>query len=209
MLKLLNVVREELFGLHFSFLLVDFILKFIPAYVGGRLRVRILRLAGFYIGAKSIIMGRPRFTGGPDLAKNFEMGPSGFINVDCFFDMAAPIHMGKNVSIGPQVMIITGAHQVGDEYNRCSYLEPRGINIGDGVWLGARSIVLPGISIGRGSVVAAGAVVTKDVPANTMVAGVPARVVKKLPTSNDLLVPANGYQNLWIEDTIQPSGARL
>jgi maltose O-acetyltransferase len=205
MQKLVHVIREELFGLHIGFLLADFILKFIPAFVGGRLRVRILRLAGFRIGKKSIIMGKLRFIGGPDMVKNFEIGPSAFINVDCFFDMAAPISIGENVSIGPQAMIITGNHHIGDEANRCSHLDPRGVIIGDGVWLGARCIILPGISVGRGSVVAAGAVVTKDVPINTMVAGVPARVIKELPTSNELLVSANGHQDLWIGDTIQPA----
>lgn len=207
--KLLHVIREELFGFHIGFLLADFCLKFIPAFVGGRLRVKILRLAGLRIGKSSIIMGRPRFIGGDDFVKNFIIGPSAFINVDCFFDLAAPINIGEDVSIGPQAMFITGAHQLGDEDNRCGDLEPRSITIGDGVWLGARSIVLPGISIGRGAVVAAGAVVTKDVPANTMVAGVPARVIKELPTTfNGAPASANGRQDVGIEDATKPLGSR-
>ena len=210
MLKLLQVIQEEMFGFHFSFLLADFLLKFIPAFVGGRLRVKILRLAGLSIGKKSIIMGRPRFIGGPDMVKNFEIGPSGFINVDCFFDLAAPINIGENVSIGPKSMLITGAHHVGDEDNRCGDLEPRAIIIGDGVWLGARCIILPGVSIGRGSVVAAGAVVTKEVPVNVMVAGVPAKVIKELPTTfNGMPVPSIGRQGIWVEDTIEPTSTRF
>lgn len=202
--KLIHVIREEMFGFHFGFLLADFLLKFIPAFVGGRFRAKLLRIAGFRIGEKGIIMGRPRFIGGPGFVDNFEIGPAAFINVDCFFDLAAPIQIGENVSIGPQAMIITGAHHVGDESNRCSELEPKAIMIGDGVWLGARCIVLPGVSIGRGAVVAAGAVVTKDVPNNTMVAGVPARVIKELPkTTKRVSVPANGHQDICVENPIR------
>lgn len=181
MSKLLHVICEELSGLQINLLLADLTLKFIPAFVGGRLRVKILRIAGFRIGEKSVIMGKPRFIGSGNFVKNLKVGRLAFVNVDCFFDLAAPIMIGENVSIGPQAMFITGAHEIGDEDNRCGGLEPRPIIIGDGVWLGARCIVLPGVSIGRGAVVAAGAIVTKDVPANTMVAGVPARVMKSLP----------------------------
>ncbi len=196
MTRWLHVIHEELMGFNFRFLLAYFFLKFIPRFIGGRLRTRILRLAGFRIGEKSMIMGKPRIIGGGNIFKNLTIGPSAFINVDCFFDLAAPISIGENVSIGPQAMIITGTHHIGDERNRCSDLEPRGIVIGDGVWLGARCIILPGISVGRGSVVAAGAVVTKDVPINTMVAGVPARVIKELPTtSNQVSIPANGHHD--------------
>ncbi|MCB9422786.1 MAG: hypothetical protein H6667_23505 [Ardenticatenaceae bacterium] len=153
-------------------------------------------------------MGKPRFIGGPDFVKNFVIGSSAFINVDCFFDLAAPINIGENVSIGPQAMLITGAHHIGDECNRCGDLEPQTITIGDGVWLGARCIILPGVSIGRGSVVAAGAVVTKDVPINTLVAGVPARIIKELPTTfNRASVPANGYHHTWAEDLARDSQA--
>lgn len=181
MSKLLHVICEELSGLQINLLLADLTLKFIPAFVGGRLRVKILRIAGFRIGEKSVIMGKPRFIGSGNFVKNLKVGRLAFVNIDCFFDLAAPIMIGENVSIGPQAMFITGAHEIGDEDNRCGGLEPRPIIIGDGVWLGARCIVLPGVSIGRGAVVAAGAIVTKDVPANTMVAGVPARVMKSLP----------------------------
>ena len=104
-------------------------------------------------------------------------------------------------------MLITGAHHVGDENNRCDDLEPRAIIIGDGVWLGARCIVLPGISVGRGSVVAAGSVVTKDVPINTMVAGVPAKVVKELPTTFNGMPAAR--QDIWVEGTIGPTRAHI
>jgi acetyltransferase-like isoleucine patch superfamily enzyme len=83
-------------------------------------------------------------------------------------------------------MLITGAHQIGDEYQRARDLNPEPINIEEGVWLGARCIILPGVTVGRGAVVAAGAIVTKDVPPNKLVAGVPAKVIKSLPVAKEL-----------------------
>lgn len=192
MAKLLYVLQEELSGVRIRLFLVELVLSFIPAFVGGRIRVRLLRMAGFHIGKKSVVMGGLRYVGNGSMIQNLNIGPSAFVNVDCFFDLAAPIHIGKNVAIGPQVMLITGAHRMGNEHYRVGTLNSQAITIGDGVWLGARSVILPGVSIGNGAVVAAGAVVTEDVLPNTLVAGVPAKVIKELPTSDGMSISANG-----------------
>jgi acetyltransferase-like isoleucine patch superfamily enzyme len=76
--------------------------------------------------------------------------------------------------------MLTGTHDFHDPQNRVGKMEGRPITICDGVWLGARSTILPGVTVGGGAVVGAGAVVTKDVPANTVVAGVPAKVIRCL-----------------------------
>ncbi len=77
-------------------------------------------------------------------------------------------------------MVLTRSHEIGPPAHRAFTPHARPINIGSGVWLGSRTTILPGITIGAGAVVAAGSVVCHDVPRNTMVAGVPARFVKQL-----------------------------
>ena len=99
---------------------------------------------------------------------------SGYINNDCEIRCAESITIGENVAIANQVVIHDhDSHEI--EGTPSS--DP--IKIGNHVWIGMRAIILKGVTIGDGAVVAAGAIVTKDVPPNTVVAGVPAKVVKE------------------------------
>lgn len=91
----------------------------------------------------------------------------------------APIMIGENCDIGPEVKFITGGHEIGTALRRAGLGTANTIIIKDGCWIGAGSQILGGITIGPGVVVAAGSVVISDVPANVLVAGVPA-VIKKL-----------------------------
>jgi maltose O-acetyltransferase len=106
-----------------------------------------------------------------------------YINRNCYFDFTAPIRLGHDVVIGHGVTFITAEHAMGKAQRRASS-EVTGcpIEVGDGVWIGANVTVLPGVVIAPGAVVAAGTVVIRDVPAHTLVAGVPARVIKSLST---------------------------
>jgi acetyltransferase-like isoleucine patch superfamily enzyme len=104
----------------------------------------------------------------------FRLGAHSRINRRCLIDARGPLHVGNNVSISPEVVILTAAHRVHDPEFR---VETREVVIEDNVWIGTRAIVLPGVTLGRGCVVAAGAIVTRDVPPLTIVAGVPARPV--------------------------------
>jgi maltose O-acetyltransferase len=194
MARLLRVLREEFVPVGIRYIIADFLLKLFPSFVGSRIRVKLLQFAGFRIGKKCIIMGTPRFTVAKNMMENFHLGNSVLMNIDCFFDLAGPIRIEDRVGIGQQAMLITGAHQIGDEHQRAGYLDPQPIVIEEGAWLGARCIILPGVTVGRGAVVAAGAIVTKDVPPNTLVAGIPAKVIKSLPTSRELKPPSNGYK---------------
>ena len=113
-----------------------------------------------------------------NFGKHTTIGKNVFINHGCSFLDLGGITIEDDVLIGPQVKLVTENHPV-DPSNRKS-LDLKSIHIGKNVWLGAGAIILPGVTVGENSIVAAGAVVTKDVPSNTIVGGVPARFIKKL-----------------------------
>ena len=106
------------------------------------------------------------------------IGANTRINRECLLDVRGGLEIGENVSISPQVAILTAAHSVRDPGFR---VELRRIAIGDNVFVGTRAVILPGVTLGRGSVVAAGAVVTADVAPLSVVAGIPARPVGMRP----------------------------
>ena len=185
MTKVLDILREELYGLHPRWLLVRILLFPLPPFVGGRLRVKILKLSGFRIGAGSVIWGLPKLIGRGKFHQKLTIGNQCLFSVDCFFDLAGPINLSDHVFVGPEVMLITGAHEIGEPTYRLGSLSPQPIFIEEGVWLGARCTILPGVTIGRGAVVAAGAVVARDVDCNTLVGGVPARFIRHLDEGHD------------------------
>lgn len=106
-------------------------------------------------------------------------GKNVFVNQGCTFMDGGGISIGNNVMIAPKVNLITGGHPL-PLAERREYTTNAPIVIEDDVWIGAGVTVTQGVTIGAGSVVAAGAVVTRDVPAGTVVAGVPARAIKSI-----------------------------
>jgi acetyltransferase-like isoleucine patch superfamily enzyme len=142
-----------------------------------KIRYIIFRLAGLKINGKCIIYGR--LTIRPiGCARNIEIGKGSFINTEVRFGVRDQVTIGKNVLIGPRVMFETTNHNIKIGQGRGLYTKP--IVVEDRVWIGAGSIIVQGVTIGRGSVVAAGAVVTKNVEANTLVGGVPAKFIRNL-----------------------------
>ena len=110
------------------------------------------------------------------------MGKHAEINSGCFIVAKAPIIIGDHSTLAYQVSILTSAYPNGP-YNRLSKIYPKmreEVIIGKDVWVGARAVILPGVHIGDYSVVAAGAIVTKDVPSGVLVAGSPATIKKML-----------------------------
>jgi len=146
-----------------------------------RWRAQAFRMVGFDIGKNVMIFGMPMIVGGQDVYKNLHIGPGTLVSIEVIFDLASSIHIGTRANIGPQTMLVTGTHKIGPSSNRLGELIAVPIHIGDGVWIGARATILPGVTIGSGAIVAAGAVVTKDVPPNTIVGGVPAKILKEIP----------------------------
>ncbi|WP_305798429.1 sugar O-acetyltransferase [Trueperella sp. HMSC08H06] len=116
-----------------------------------------------------------------DYGAHTHIGEGAFINFDCVFLDVADIVIGKNCQIATRVQFITAEHPLEPTPRREGWESGRPITIGDNVWLGAGVIVLPGVTIGDNTVVGAGAVVTKDLPANVIAVGTPARVLRPLP----------------------------
>ena len=113
-----------------------------------------------------------------DYGQNVTVGKNVFINSGCCFQDQGGIEIGDNVLIGQQVVIATLNHDLNPS-KRANML-PAPVKIGNGVWIGAHATILPGVTVGDGAVIAAGAVVTKDVPANAVVGGVPAKIIKTI-----------------------------
>jgi acetyltransferase-like isoleucine patch superfamily enzyme len=110
--------------------------------------------------------------------KHTKIGKNVFINFDCVFLDLGGITIEDNVLLAPKVSLLTEQHPISPE-NRQS-LVPKPIHIKKNVWIGAAATILPGVTIGENSVIAAGAVVTTDVPANTVVGGIPAKFIKNI-----------------------------
>ena len=113
-----------------------------------------------------------------DFGKNITIGKDVFINSGCHFQDQGGIEIGDGALIGHNVVLATINHDLNPKENRKNHYAP--IRIGAHVWIGSNATVLPGVTIGDYAVVAAGAVVTRDVPAMTVVGGVPARVLKTI-----------------------------
>ncbi|MCD8189990.1 MAG: sugar O-acetyltransferase [Clostridiales bacterium] len=132
------------------------------------------RLTGRKIDA-SFRMFPPFYT---DFGKNIHIGKDVFINSGCHFQDQGGIEVGDGVFLGHNVVLATINHDLDPAQNRKNHYAP--IKIGAHVWVGSNATVLPGVTVGEWSVVAAGAVVTKDVPPYTVVGGVPAKLIRKI-----------------------------
>jgi maltose O-acetyltransferase len=152
----------------------------LPQFSFNRARTIALRATGVRIGKGSLIMGMLDVTGPGDMRELFSIGNMTLISCPLHVDLGAAVRIGHRVQLGHDVVLLTIDHQIGPPEDRCGERRAAPIVIGDGVWIASRVTVLPGVSIGHGAVVAAGAVVSRDVPPNTLVAGVPARFVRHL-----------------------------
>ncbi|MEU6471889.1 sugar O-acetyltransferase [Streptomyces massasporeus] len=113
-----------------------------------------------------------------DFGSNISIGARTFVNYNLTALDVAPITIGEDCQIGPNVQLLTPTHPVEPEPRRDKLEAARPIVIGDNVWLGGGVIVCPGVTIGDNAVVGAGAVVTRDVPADVVAVGNPARSVR-------------------------------
>jgi maltose O-acetyltransferase len=139
------------------------------------LRVPLLRIAGIKVGRAHVWPGV--FFGYPRV----RIGNRATVNRGCFFDSYGGVTIGDNAHVGYDVKFLGSTHEIGPSSHRCgrAYSEP--IAVENGAWIGAGSILLPGVTVGAGCIVAAGSVVTKDCEPDGLYAGAPARRIRDLP----------------------------
>lgn len=123
-----------------------------------------------------------------DYGENLHVGPRTFVNYNLTALDVAEIRIGADCQIGPNVQLLTPTHPVAPTPRRDKLEAARPITIGDNVWLGGGVIVCPGVTIGDNTVVGAGSVVVRDLPANVLAVGSPARVVREI-SDDDLGAP--------------------
>jgi len=144
------------------------------------------RVMGFEIGSASAIFMDAWF----DSNRSFSIGANSVINQKCRLDNRGGLTIGNNVSISSEVVILTADHcPQSDTFEG----RMKAVVIEDFVFVGTRAMILPGVTLGRGAVVAAGSVVTKDVPSMSIVAGIPARQIGTRKSSLDYQI---NYQRL-------------
>lgn len=113
-----------------------------------------------------------------DFGRNIHLGKHVFINSGATFTDLGGIYLADDVLVGPNATLVSVNHPLAPSQRHGVELKP--VHIQRNAWIGASATILPGVTVGENAVVAAGAVVTRNVPANTVVAGVPARVIKTI-----------------------------
>lgn len=178
--RLTRILREDFTDLQPTKVVAEAVGAALPQLRCNMLRTMLWRAAGVRVGDRARVLGPLHITCVGNWQQFLSIGNDTLITGPLRIDLAAEVRIGDRVRIGQDVLLLTNDHDIGETQQRCGVLVARPIHIGDGAWLASRCIVLPGVSIGAGAVVAAGAVVTRDVPPDTLVAGVPARVVRSL-----------------------------
>jgi maltose O-acetyltransferase len=178
--KLLRIISEELRSVHPRYLLAQCLVSLLPHNSLSRVRTILYRMGGLKIGGGTLILGKLTLTADRSLKTMLSIGRCSRINSPLYADLNAPVEIGNCVAIGHHVVLITTDHDTSNPNDRSGTTKFGKIVIEDGAWIGARSTILPGVTIGRGAVVAAGSLVAHSVPANKVAGGVPARSFKAL-----------------------------
>lgn len=153
------------------------------ANIGAQVRIRCLSREGVMIGNNFTIRDSSKIDCIGVLSEPSEgvsIGNHVGISENCFIQVRGFLEIGDDVIIGPNSTIITENHKFADSEIpiRLQGSERRGVVIGNNVWIGARCTILDGVNVGDGAIIAAGAVVVSDVPANSIFGGIPAKLIK-------------------------------
>lgn len=136
-----------------------------------------LKWGGVQLGDECTILSKSFFG-----SRDIFIGTKTFINYGCFIE--GNVYIGNNCNIAYHVTFCTSSHLIGDCERRAGKKQSKKIVVGDGSWIGANTIIMPGVHIGKGVVIGAGSLVTKDCLDNCLYIGTPARLVKMLKDSN-------------------------
>lgn len=124
-----------------------------------------------------------------DYGNNINFGKGCFVNINCYFMDGASISLGDHVFVGPSTGFYTANHPLTALERNAGLEQALPITVGNNVWFGANVNVMPGVTIGDGCVIAAGSVVTKDIPPNSLAAGIPAQVIKTINQTERMVLP--------------------
>lgn len=159
--------------------------RLLPPFSLESIRAQLYRLGGCDLAPRVALQGPLLLIGKGSIAARLHVGAGTIIAPRVTFGLDGDITLGRNVNIGPAATLYTATHALGFGSRRMQ-LAPlaRPITVEDGVWIGMQSLIMPGVTLGRGCVVSARAVVTESVPPNSLVAGNPATVREILPFGN-------------------------
>jgi len=178
--RVLSAVRADTSEYRFRLQLFNAATALLPWRSASTAGGRLLALLGCRVERGVRLAGTPTITGGGGFFGHLSIGENSVVDVGCVFDLEDQITVGKRVTLGPGVMILTSTHELSSSAHRAGPVTRAPVSIGDGALLRARVVVLPGVTIGAGAIVEAGAVINKDVAPNVRVGGIPATQLEEL-----------------------------
>jgi acetyltransferase-like isoleucine patch superfamily enzyme len=152
----------------------------LPDGAAWRLRAELLRAMGWPLGTGVSLASTPTLAVDRAPFSRLRVGDDVFVNVGAFWELVDDVTIGDRVAIGHDVLLLTSTHHIGPSFRRAGELRRGPVTIGDGAWLGSRSVILPGVTIGHGAIVAAGTVVRRDVEPDVIVGGDHAGISRRL-----------------------------
>lgn len=157
--------------------LIFFIIHLFPSLRMNKIKIFLLRTLGYKVGKNVVIASSFKIMGNIDVS----IGNNTFIgHHTMIIGGKANLSIGKNCDISSKVSFVMGTHEIGNSERRAGKGYSESIFVGDGVWIGYGAIILPGVKIGNKSIIGAGSVVVKDIPANVIAAGNPCKIIKQL-----------------------------
>ena len=175
-----SAIRAETSEFQLRLQLFNAVADLLPWRSASTAGAQLLALLGCHVGRGVRLGGTPKITGGGGSFGRLSIGDNSVVDAGCVFDLEEQITVGKEVTLGPGVMILTSTHELASSAHRAGPVTRAPVTIGDGALLQARVIVLPGVTIGAGAIVEAGAVINKDVAANVRVGGIPGTQLEEL-----------------------------
>ncbi|WP_395144876.1 acyltransferase [Armatimonas sp.] len=177
---------ESLHGcFHLRLTIAQALVGCLPEFALVSVRATLYRWAGIKIARGVTVQGRLWLVGRRKDLSRIQVGEGCILAPGVRIGLDAPVVIGKNVALGPDVTLCTATHTIGFGSRRMTpTLNALPVTVGDGAWICMSALLLPGVTVGPGAVVAAGSIVTEDVSAHTLVAGNPAQVQHELPFAN-------------------------